>query len=310
VAAPGAPPPEVFDVWPVYPTKGRTPSPGPPLIAAVSAAGATRPAVAPAGRGGRRSAVKLRRRRRWGGGPKVFDLWSLVRIRFRQVGALRCAGASSRLAGDDYGLPGALRDRVRLPGLPGRLALAGGLSLPGLRRAPRVGARAAPPVGVRGLSPADVGDRGHGHARHAHVASAVVLGRLPGGHSPSGDLGQAAAAPARPLALRERLADPAEAAAGDGGARARAAAGRGRGRRVLPRWARGGPERRAPARKESAVRRGSRGSRPRLGPASPGRPVRRLRALARRVRRADHGCWGDRPHRRLAGLQGARRARL
>src|SRR4051794_31880593 len=97
-----------------------------------------------------------------------------VHIRFRQVGRLRCAGGSSRLAGDDHGFPGAVRDRVGLVGLPGRLALARRVSLPGLRQAPRVGARATSSLGVRGLSSADVGDRGHGHARDSHAASIVV----------------------------------------------------------------------------------------------------------------------------------------
>ena len=57
-------------------------------------------------------------------------------------------------------------------------------------------------------------------------------------HTP-GDLGQAAAAPARP-ALRDGLADAAEAAPGDGRPRARAAHGGGRGRRDLGRRGRGG----------------------------------------------------------------------
>jgi transposase len=60
---------------------------------------------------------------------KLCGYTGLVRIRFRQVGALRSTGASSRLAGDDHGVPGALCDRGGLPRLPGRVALAWGLCL-------------------------------------------------------------------------------------------------------------------------------------------------------------------------------------
>ena len=81
----------------------------------------------------------------------VCPIRALVRIRFRQVTALRCAEASSRLAGHDHGLPGPVRDRGRLPRLPGGVPLARGLRLSVVRRASRLGARSAPPLGVRRL---------------------------------------------------------------------------------------------------------------------------------------------------------------
>src|SRR5215207_8006995 len=99
--------------------------------------------------------------------------------------------------------------------LPRGLALAGGLHLPRLRRASRLGARAPAPLGVLGLRSADLGHGRDGDAPNAHPAAHLVLGGLPGRHPSPRDLGQAAAAPARALALRDGVADLAEAAPRD-----------------------------------------------------------------------------------------------
>src|SRR5665809_45311 len=139
-----------------------------------------------------------------------------------------------------------------MPRLPRGVALARGLHLPRLRRASRLGARAPAPLGVLGLRSADLGHGRDGDAPNAHPAADLVLGRLSGRHPSPRDLGQAAAAPARALTLRDGVADPAEAAPGDGGSRARALEGRGRDRRLLARRARGGPQRQPPARQEGA----------------------------------------------------------
>ena len=106
--------------------------------------------------------------------------------------------------------------------------------------------------------------------------------------------------------LRDRLADPAEAAPGDGRPRARAAAGRGRGRRDL--------RRRAPflgvvagasarARRWSASR--SR-SAARARAAAPERARRPRCEHARRLGERDRRARRDRPHRRLERLRQAR----
>jgi transposase-like protein len=136
---------------------------------------------------------------------------------FRLGRPVAWAGAATRLPADDHGVPEALRHRGGVPRLPVRLALAGGLPLPRLRLGR--GRRDAPPtarLAVQALRPPDLGDRGNGDARHSHVAADLVLGRLPGRHPPSRDLGQAASAPARTLPLRDHLADPAKDQAGDG----------------------------------------------------------------------------------------------
>ena len=64
----------------------------------------------------------------------------LVRIRFRQVAALRCADGSARLPAVDHGVPRPFCIGGRVPGVPGGVSLAGGVRVSGLRRASGVGA--------------------------------------------------------------------------------------------------------------------------------------------------------------------------
>jgi hypothetical protein len=96
-------------------------------------------------------------------------------MRFGQVGALRCVGGAPGLLAVDLGVSGAVRGRGGLLGVSGRLALAGGVCLSGVRHGEGVGAGAPAPVAVRGLRSPDLGDRGDGDARNAHAAAELVL---------------------------------------------------------------------------------------------------------------------------------------
>ena len=65
---------------------------------------------------------------------------ALMTIRFRQVPCLQSSDGPARLPAQHRGLPGTLPRRRRVPGVPGRLALAGGLPLPRLRWTAGLGA--------------------------------------------------------------------------------------------------------------------------------------------------------------------------
>lgn len=78
-----------------------------------------------------------------------------------------------------------------MPELLVRVALAGRVLMSALRLSARRGAAPAAAVGVPGVRASDVADGGDGDARHPHAAAGVVLGGLPGGHPPPGDLGGA-----------------------------------------------------------------------------------------------------------------------
>src|SRR5271169_433491 len=71
-----------------------------------------------------------------------------------------------------WGVPVLVRDRCRLPGLPGLAAVAWRLRLPEVR-AWRLG-RGRWPVQVRGLRQADFGDGGHAVRPQADAADGVV----------------------------------------------------------------------------------------------------------------------------------------
>ena len=58
-------------------------------------------------------------------------------------------------------------------------------------------------VAVLGLPLSGLCDRRDGALQNPYVAASVVLGRLPGDHSDAGDLGPAAATPARAEAVRD-----------------------------------------------------------------------------------------------------------
>jgi hypothetical protein len=138
------------------------------------------------------------------------------------------------------------------------------IPLPSLRwRAGRAAAEAVV-VAVPRLPLPGVADRGHGAAGYPHPVAPVVLGGVPAEHRDAGDLRGAAAAPAGHRALRDRLDDAAEAAAGDGQPEAAAAHRSGRGGRVLRR--RPGPRaaRWSPARHQGAGRGGRGDARCRL----------------------------------------------
>ena len=197
--------------------------------------------------------------------------------------------------------------RGPLPRVPGRLALAGRLSLPGLRRRARLGARAPPPLGVRRLPSPGLGHGGDGDAQDPYAASAVVLGGLPGRHPHPGDLGQAAQ---RQLGLtrRDLLAHAPEAR------RAMVAPEReplrARSRSTRASWAAStrAQSRPRPRRKAArgGCRRGSRHCSGRLRLAA----LPNARAISRRVRERERHRRERRPHRRLARLRPARRTGL
>ena len=212
-------------------------------------------------------------------------------------------GATPRLSAQHPGVPAALRRRGRVSRLSLRLALAGRVLMSALRLSARRGAAPAAAVGVPGVRASDVADGGDGDARHPHAAAGVVLGGLPGGHPPPGDLGGAAQAPAGHRPLRHGVADPSQAAPGNGRPRTPRAHRPRRSRRLLRRRHRGRPSWRAKVRFEQGDRcRRGRAARRGLGAPAPERDPRPLRRLAVRLRHRGRGARRGGAYRWLAGL--------
>ena len=101
---------------------------------------------------------------------------------------------------------------VRLSAVPTSAGISGGASTLAVRRMP----------------PSGVAHSGHGPPQHENVADDLVLGQLRDGHRQTRRFGLVAATAVGPGTIRNRVAAPSQAPAGDGQRRVRAAAwGRG-----------------------------------------------------------------------------------
>src|SRR6188472_3552856 len=126
--------------------------------------------------------------------------------------------AAERVAGRSAELSEALWDRRAVPGLPVPGALAGGISLFGLRPRARLGAQGAPDRRMRGLRQTAFAARGHDLRADQDRAVAVVPGDLPGDLEQGWDLGDGAQAADGLRELPDRLELAAQDQKGDGAA--------------------------------------------------------------------------------------------
>ena len=130
-------------------------------------------------------------------------------------------------------VPVLVRDRCRLPGLPGLAAVAPRLRLPGVRPCWWMGGGRWP-VQVRGLRQADVGDGGHLVRPPADAADGVVHRLLDVRHGQGRDLGAEPAAGAGDRLLPDGVGDAGPAALGAGAPGPGPAGRHGGGGRDLP----------------------------------------------------------------------------
>lgn len=148
-----------------------------------------------------RAARAVARERAWDAARAPATISLEVRIRFRQVAPLWCAGASARVPVHDHGVLGALLDGVVVLGVLGGVSLAGGvhLSASGGRRAWVLERRHLWECAACHQQTSVTARTGM-HGTRTPLRT-WFWGGLPGGHPPSRDLGQAARAPARALPL-------------------------------------------------------------------------------------------------------------
>src|SRR3954447_710561 len=187
--------------------------------------------------------------------------------------------APRRSAGRHAIVPGPVRHRRAVPGVPVRGPLAGRLPLRCLQARRCLHAQDQDRLRVRGLPQAALAPGRHHLRADQDRPQPLVSGDLPGDVQQGRDRRHRAAAAAGPRQLRARLVLAAQDPQGHGPARAQAPGRARRGRRDLRRWP-AARQARPGRRRQDPGRRGGRGP-PRRGPPPPPPPAPALPPLGR-----------------------------